>query len=270
MPTLLITSGKQKGKKLRLPENRDLVVGRDRECHIRLTAANVSRKHCAIRSSGNQLFVRDLGSGNGTLVNDIAIQDETLLQPGDVLAIGAFVFQVPKPMQTAETTPDAASVHVTDGDVLDWLGAEEPQDAPTPESTIIIKGREQITETPPDRAAAPRYAYLHVRELYEIAIVRLKAKRIDAGNFEKVMQELSALVDREGHKKILLNLAEVSYVYTTALTRFSSFKRKVEEAGGQLRLCDLQPVVRDVFEVTQLSRLFDIHDRESGALDALW
>ena len=46
------------------------IVGRQQGCQIRIVSSLVSRKHCELTERGGQLRIRDLGSSNGTYVND--------------------------------------------------------------------------------------------------------------------------------------------------------------------------------------------------------
>ncbi|MCB9621259.1 MAG: sigma 54-interacting transcriptional regulator [Sandaracinus sp.] len=62
-------------------------VGRDPECHVRLEGVRASRRHCAIRVEADRLFVRDLGSRNGTFVNGERIH-EAELSIGDRIEVG--------------------------------------------------------------------------------------------------------------------------------------------------------------------------------------
>ena len=94
MAELILRSGKRAGKRIPLP-SAEIVIGRDEGCHIRLTSSDVSRRHCLLRCNGESLVAADLGSRNGTHVNDVAIDGPTSLRPGDRLRIGPFLFQVP-------------------------------------------------------------------------------------------------------------------------------------------------------------------------------
>ena len=62
-------------------------IGRSRENTLALRGMGISRKHAIIYLSENHTFVRDLGSKNGTYVNQKRVS-ETEIQPGDVLEIG--------------------------------------------------------------------------------------------------------------------------------------------------------------------------------------
>lgn len=95
MAELILRSGKRAGKRIPLP-GAEAVIGRDEGCHIRLTSSDISRRHCLLRVSAGQIVAADLGSRNGTHVNDSPIKAPTPLRPGDLLRIGPFLFQVPR------------------------------------------------------------------------------------------------------------------------------------------------------------------------------
>ena len=72
----------------RLPLVRDLALGRDPEVAIAINDGYLSRRHCGFLRRGDDVFVRDLGSYNGTYVNGTKIHEECQLFRGDVLKVG--------------------------------------------------------------------------------------------------------------------------------------------------------------------------------------
>jgi len=68
-------------------------IGRGEECTLRVPLLNVSRQHCELAKGQDELHVRDLGSANGTYVNNKRI-GEAALKAGDRLVIGPVVFTV--------------------------------------------------------------------------------------------------------------------------------------------------------------------------------
>lgn len=76
--------------KLRLPST----IGRGRGCTIMLPQALVSRQHCEIYESSGKLMVRDLGSLNGTFVNNQKIAEPSPINPEELLSIGTVTFRV--------------------------------------------------------------------------------------------------------------------------------------------------------------------------------
>src|SRR5262245_27945926 len=83
--------------KLRLPST----VGRGRGTTIMLPHPLVSRQHCELFENNGQLMVRDLGSLNGTFVNNQRVT-ESPLPPGELLTIGTVTFRA-----MYETHPDS-------------------------------------------------------------------------------------------------------------------------------------------------------------------
>ncbi len=87
---LVVVGGDAKATevKLRLPA----IVGRGRDATLTLPHPLVSRKHCEIFESNGYLVVRDMGSLNGTFVNNERIT-EAILPPGDLLRLGTVTFR---------------------------------------------------------------------------------------------------------------------------------------------------------------------------------
>jgi hypothetical protein len=71
-------------------------VGRTPENDIKLNSDRVSRRHAVVRFENNVFYVQDLGSSNGTFVNDNRVQGQQALQDGDMVRFGnlAFVFKI--------------------------------------------------------------------------------------------------------------------------------------------------------------------------------
>ncbi len=89
----VITSGKSEGKAIpiTLPQ---FVIGRDPDCQLRPASALISKRHCAILTRGEKVFVHDFGSTNGTFVNDEPVQGERELRDQDQLKVGPLAFRV--------------------------------------------------------------------------------------------------------------------------------------------------------------------------------
>lgn len=90
----VVISGRELGKKFNLARSTSL-VGRSPKTDIQLDEDAVSRNHALIVNEGTRILVRDLGSTNGTYVNDIQLekkQDQTLIE-GDQVKIGRTIFK---------------------------------------------------------------------------------------------------------------------------------------------------------------------------------
>ena len=69
-------------------------IGREQDCQLRPKSADISRHHCVITQEGEELFVRDLGSSNGTFVNGQKLSGETKVKIGDRVQVGPFIFEI--------------------------------------------------------------------------------------------------------------------------------------------------------------------------------
>ena len=75
------------------PESLPVVIGHDRDAGICLNDHSISNRHSQIDLVDGNLMVRDLGSVHGTFVNGVRVV-QSLLRPGDVLALGLLTFLV--------------------------------------------------------------------------------------------------------------------------------------------------------------------------------
>jgi pSer/pThr/pTyr-binding forkhead associated (FHA) protein len=78
---------------------RPILLGRTDTCDISIPDDSVSKRHCAFEVRGGSMTITDLGSTNGTTVNDTAVAPNTFvpLQGGDAISTGNFSFQYHTP-----------------------------------------------------------------------------------------------------------------------------------------------------------------------------
>lgn len=72
----------------RFPLQGVMYVGREVDNDIQVNDPRISRRHARLRTDGNRVTVADLGSTNGTLVNDVPISGEYVLHDGDLIRMG--------------------------------------------------------------------------------------------------------------------------------------------------------------------------------------
>ena len=84
---LVLRVGPSPGKVFPLLKN-TLTIGRDINNEIVINDAEVSRQHCRFQLFGDGYVVEDLGSTNGTWVNDNRISSPHQLRPGEILRLG--------------------------------------------------------------------------------------------------------------------------------------------------------------------------------------
>jgi pSer/pThr/pTyr-binding forkhead associated (FHA) protein len=92
---VVIVEGGNKGETIPL-DGGPLLIGRGNDAAIRLDDDYVSTRHARIASSGDQWFVEDLGSTNGTYVGTSRISQATTLQVGTQVRIGKTILELRK------------------------------------------------------------------------------------------------------------------------------------------------------------------------------
>jgi diguanylate cyclase (GGDEF)-like protein len=88
---LVVIYGHELGRKHGL-DSPSLTLGRSNKCDIQIDQESVSRAHSKITNAGRSVRIRDLGSTNGTYVNDELVEERTLVD-GDFIKIGRTIFK---------------------------------------------------------------------------------------------------------------------------------------------------------------------------------
>jgi len=118
-------------------------------------------------------------------------------------------------------------------------------------------------------SAQPRRRRLEVEDIGDVTVVNFVDKKIlDEQNIQIIGEQLFSLVDEVGRRKILLNFGNVEYLSSAALGKLITLNKKLQSAGGKLILCNIDPQIYEVFEITKLNKLFNIQKDEQTALQA--
>ena len=92
--------------------------------------------------------------------------------------------------------------------------------------------------------------------------------RLDAVSTQQAIADVYAAIGA-GARQILLDLANVSFLSSSGMRALLLVRKELLAlAGGELRLCALQPQVHEVFALTGFTQLFAIHQTREEALHA--
>jgi anti-sigma B factor antagonist len=103
------------------------------------------------------------------------------------------------------------------------------------------------------------------RQVDGITIVDLSG-RITLGEGSVVLRDNIRDIVGQGHKKILLNLGDVTYIDSSGIGELVSAFTTVRNQGGELKLLNLTKKVHDLLQITKLYTVFDVRDDEAGAI----
>ncbi len=90
--------------------------------------------------------------------------------------------------------------------------------------------------------------------------------RITLGEGSAMVREMVRELLRKGHKKIVLNLADVNYIDSSGIGELVSGYTTVKNQGGELKLLHLTKKVHDLLQITKLFTVFDVHTDEQAAI----
>ena len=115
----------------------------------------------------------------------------------------------------------------------------------------------------------PRRRRLEVEDIGDVTVVNFVDRRIlDEQNIQIIGEQLFSLVDEVGRRKILLNFGNVEFLSSAALGKLIALHKKLQAVGGRLILCNIDPEIYEVFEITRLDKFFNIQKDEQAALQA--
>ena len=106
---------------------------------------------------------------------------------------------------------------------------------------------------------------INIRQVGVVSVVDVVG-RITLGDGAGTLRDILRNMSREGHKKILLNLNETTVIDSSGLGVLVGSYASITNRGGQLKLLNLTPRVRDLLVITKLVTVFEVFDDETVAI----
>ena len=103
------------------------------------------------------------------------------------------------------------------------------------------------------------------RQVGDVSVVDVVG-RITLGEGASALRETIRGLVAKDHKKVILNLGEVSYIDSSGIGELVSGFTTVTNHGGVLKLLGLTKRVQDLLQITKLYTVFDIYDSETSAV----
>ena len=100
-----------------------------------------------------------------------------------------------------------------------------------------------------------------------VTVVRLEG-HLDTGTSLGVQDFLDSAIDG-GASKLLVNFEKVEYVSSAGLRVLLFTTKRLNSAGGSLRVCGLNETVTEVFEISGFSTILDVSGSEEEALGSI-
>src|SRR5579863_3092153 len=106
---------------------------------------------------------------------------------------------------------------------------------------------------------------LSTRQSGDVTVVDVSG-RVTLGEGSSAIRETLRDLTTKGHKKILLNMSEVSYIDSTGIGELVAGFTSAANGGGTVKLLGLTRHVKDVLLVSRLYTVFEAHDDEAHAV----
>ena len=102
---------------------------------------------------------------------------------------------------------------------------------------------------------------LVVSEEDQITKVRFLDRNIlEEANIQQIGDEIGRLIEASDNPKLLIDFHQVEHLSSAALGTLITINNKIRHKSGQLRLCNIDPQIYEVFVITKLNKLFQIHE----------
>jgi anti-sigma B factor antagonist len=89
---------------------------------------------------------------------------------------------------------------------------------------------------------------------------------LDEANIQQIGAEIAKIIDARPKPKILISFDNVDHLSSAALGTLITINNRIKSKDGQLRLANIDPQIYEVFVITKLNKLFQIHDTAQQAL----
>jgi anti-sigma B factor antagonist len=104
-----------------------------------------------------------------------------------------------------------------------------------------------------------------VDELGDVRAIRISGN-LDTQTSPVAQKQLIQLID-DGATKILIDFENLNYISSTGLRMLLVAHSRLEGTSGQLRICNPNTMVQEVFETSGFSEIFSVYRSQAEALD---
>ena len=113
-----------------------------------------------------------------------------------------------------------------------------------------------------------KYTYLDLQDAGEVLVIKFKqASILDQGVIDQIGQEFDqAGLEAASNRKLLLDFNTVEYMSSAMLGKLIQLHKRCKADKIKLKLCGIAKNPLDVFKITRLDKLFDIHKDATAAL----
>jgi anti-sigma B factor antagonist len=91
-------------------------------------------------------------------------------------------------------------------------------------------------------------------------------KILEESDIRALQESIMSVVEQTGRINLILDFANVRFLSSAVLGLLIRISKKIYERDGQLRLCNISPKIHEVFKITRLTKVFEIHKDVASAV----
>lgn len=91
---------------------------------------------------------------------------------------------------------------------------------------------------------------------------------LDEANIQQIGDEIGRIIESHPQPKMLISFDNVDHLSSAALGTLITINNKIRAKDGQLRLANIDKQIYEVFVITKLNKLFEIHEATDQALSS--
>jgi anti-sigma B factor antagonist len=111
---------------------------------------------------------------------------------------------------------------------------------------------------------------ISVRYVKNATIVTFTDEKIlEEKNIQALQDSIMSVVEQADRISLILDFGNVRYMSSAVLGLLIRVSKRVYEGDGQLKLCNINPKIHEIFRITRLTKTFDIYKDVKSATESL-
>jgi len=102
-----------------------------------------------------------------------------------------------------------------------------------------------------------------------IIVTLADEKILEEEDIRALQESVMSVISEAGRMNLILDFRNVRFLSSAVLGLLIRVSKKIYEHDGQLRLCNIDPRIHEIFKITRLTKVFDIHRNLESASESL-
>ncbi len=94
-------------------------------------------------------------------------------------------------------------------------------------------------------------------------------KILEETDIQALQESIMSIVEQAENINLILDFCNVRFLSSAVLGLLIRISKRIYEGGGQLRLCNINPKIYEIFKITRLNKVFDIYQDMESATENL-